>query len=375
MRLLWSSDQHVFHQITPTPHILNNLTKFLRKEHDLAKVDMVSFGGDFFERMVELPHLDTHMVFEWAKAFLHEAYKLNPAIQVTWLAGTSSHDWEQPKHFLNLAPEGMRVEYIDTLCIKTYEHLDGLTVMYVPDNMGTMTPDEIWDRALEVLQEAGLEKVDMIHFHGAFEFQLPTKVRHKAHNLERWSSIVKWCILAGHIHTPVQSGKLFTSGSFDRTRHGEEHPKGGYVVDFDLKKDTFSANFWENKNALPYVTLKVNNEITAEELIVKFHDFVKRKKLPRHSQIRVMGGNGMVVNPVLGMLSKEYPDYGIKAENEKNADEIVEEALFSTDVYNGISLTKSSLPDNILAVDSVLSGLNKHGVPNDEARKVLAEFL
>jgi hypothetical protein len=374
-RLLWSSDHHTFHQTTPTGHVLNNLTVFLRKDHDLGKVDMVTFGGDFFERMVELPHTDTHVVFDWAKTFLAYAYKANPHITIVWLAGTSSHDWEQPRHFLNLAPEGMDVRYIDTLSIVTYEHLDGLTVMYVPDNMGALTPDEIWERAVQVLNEAGLEQVDQIHFHGAFEFQLLPKLRHKCHNLERWESITKYCILAGHIHTPVQKGKLYTSGSFDRTKHGEEHPKGGYCIDFDLKTEYFEANFWENKGALPYLTMNVDSEITADDLITDIHAFIKKRNLPRHSHIRVMGGSAMVVNPVISMLSKEYPQFTLKAQNEKNEDEILEEALFSTATYNGVSLTKASLPDSVFEAPSVKEELAKHNIDPAAARAILEEFL
>lgn len=374
MRLLWSSDHHTFHQNTPTKHILKNLDVFLRKDHDLAKVDMVTFGGDFFERMVELPHQDTHTVFTWGKSFLKEAYKANPKITVVWLEGTSSHDWRQPQHFLSLAPEGMDVRYIDTLSIVKYDHLDGLTVMYVPDNMGALTPDEVWDRAIEVLNEAGLSQVDQIHFHGAFEFQLHVKARHKAHNLERWSSIVKYCILAGHIHTPVRKGKLITSGSFDRTKHGEEHPKGGYCIDFDLKTEYFEATFWENKGALPYLTLDVDQAITADDLITDIHAFIKKRKLPHNSQIRVMGGSALVVNPVISMLSKEYPYYTLKAENEKNEDELVEDALFSTAVYSGTSLTKESLPDSLFADNAVKEALAKHGISHTEARSILEEF-
>ena len=375
MRLLWSSDHHTFHQTTPTGHILNNLTTFLRKDHDLAKVDMGAFGGDFFERMVELPHKDTHIVFDWAKEFLAYAYRANPHITIVWLAGTSSHDWEQPRHFLNLAPEGMDVRYIDTLSIVTYEHLDGLTVMYVPDNMGAMTPDEIWERAVQVLNEAGLDMVDQVHFHGAFEFQLLAKMRHKCHNLERWESITRYCILAGHIHTPVRKGKLITSGSFDRTKHGEEHPKGGYCIDFDLKRKHFEAVFWENKNALPYLTMNVDPEITAGDLITDLHEFIRKRNLPRHSHIRVMGGSALVVNPVINMLSKEYPQFTIKAQNEKKEDEILDEALFSTTVYNGVSLTRSSLPDSLLNSADVVDNLLKHGITIEVAGSILEEFL
>lgn len=372
MRMLWCSDQHTVHQITPSTHILNNLTTFLRKENDLSKVDLIAFGGDWFERMIELPNVEAHVVLDWVRKFLDYAYKANPDIIVIWLEGTSSHDWGQPKHFPMLAPEGMDVRYIDTLCIQTFEKLDNMSIMFVPDNMGAITPDDVWERALGVLAESGLDTVDQIHFHGAFEFQMHTKARHKAHNLERWESIVKYCILAGHIHTPVQRGKLYTSGSFDRTRHGEEHPKGGYIIDLDLKTGEFKPVFWENKNALPYLTINVDQNIDPAELIALVHSFIDKRKLPMHSQLRIMGGASAVVNPMIAVLAKEYPQFGFKAENEKNDDEIIEEALFETKVYTGTSLTKTNMKESLRP--HVAARFAALGIPMSEAETVLEEF-
>ena len=45
---------------------------------------------------------------------------------------------------------------------------------------------------------------------------------------------------------------VHSSGSFDRNGHGEEYPKGAFVVDLNQEKKTFKAEFWENKKALPY---------------------------------------------------------------------------------------------------------------------------
>jgi hypothetical protein len=278
MRMLWSSDHHTLHANTPTAHVLGNLDTFLFKDHDPAKVDIALFGGDFFERMVERPNPDMYRVEEWAtSAFLK--FKKHNTI-VIFLEGTSSHDMRQPAHLKFNAPEGLDFRYIDTLCIEVFPQFDNLSIMFVPDNMGTMTPDEIWEKALSVLHESGLNKVDMIAFHGAFDFQLVAQARHKAHLLERWETIVKYFILAGHIHTPVRKGKLATSGSFDRGGHGEEHPKGGYLVDVDKKADKFELTFWENKNALPYVTMMVDPAITPEQLVIDLHAFIKARKLP-----------------------------------------------------------------------------------------------
>jgi len=372
VRFLWSSDHHTLHQITPTTHILGNLSKFLWIDHDLAKVNMVVFGGDFMERVVDSPNADNFKIKDWGREFLDKAHEANPDMVVIWLEGTSSHDWGQPRHFLNLAPRGFDVRYIDTLCIQVFEQFDDLSVMYVPDNMGKMTPDDIWDLALKELKSKNMDKVDLIYFHGGFEFQLHAAARHSAHNLDRWESIAEYGIFAGHIHTPVQKGKLWTSGSFDRTAHGEEHPKGGYCVDLDKKTNKFNPVFWENKNALPYVTMKVDKETGAEQLVKDVHEFIAKKKLPLHAQLRIKGGSSEVVNPVMAVLAKDYPYLGFKSDNEVDKGILVDDTMFDSNVYVGVSLTKENLNDSLLP--EISDELEAAGISVDEAWAVLEEF-
>lgn len=372
MRFLWTSDQHTLHPTTPTPHVLANLDRFLLKENDLSKVGMVMFGGDFMERMVESPNEDMFKVKNWGRNFLHSAHDANPDLIAIWLEGTSSHDNKQPKHFVNLAPRGMDVRYIDTLSIEVFPKLDDLSIMFVPDNMGKMTPDEIWERALQVLKANDMDKVDLIFFHGGFTFQLHAAAQKNAHLLERWETIVRYGIFAGHIHKPVQKGKLYTSGSFDRDKHGEEHPKGGYVVDLDKKKNIFAPVFWENKNALPYLTMQVAGDITAEQLIKDVHTFIAARKLPPFSQIRVKGGQAEIVNPIVEVMKKDYPMIGFKAENEVEKGVSVDETLFDAKVYEGVSLTKDNLNDSLMP--EVSARFLELGIDLEEAFEVLEEF-
>lgn len=372
MRALWSSDQHTLHTNTPTRHVLGNLSTFLYKDHDLANIDVIFFGGDFFERLVERPNPDMYRVEEWAKDFLIRCKKHD--VMVIFLEGTSSHDWGQPAHFKFIAPEGLDIRYIDTLCIETYPQFDDLSVMYVPDNMGSLTPDEVWEKALQVLRAANLTQVDLIAFHGAFEFQLHPAARHKAHNLDRWESIAKFAIFAGHIHKPVQIGKLYTSGSFDRDKHGEEYPKGGYVIDLDIKTGKFNPVFWENKNALPYVTMTVASDLTPEQLVVDIHAFIKERNFPHGSHLRIKDGLAEVVNPVISVLKNEYPHLHFKSENESADKEVLlDEEMFDNTVYSGVSIVKDNIQESLLP--EIQDKLAKYSISEEEAFEVLKEFL
>jgi hypothetical protein len=245
--------------------------------------------------------------------------------------------------------------------------------MYVPDNMGSMTPQAIWELALKTLKAHGLDKVDLIFFHGGFEFQLHVNARHKAHVLALWESITVFGILSGHIHKPVKQGKLMTSGSFDRTAHGEEHPKGGLVVELDKGKNFYNPVFWENKNALPYLSIKVDADITAEQLIRTVHTFIKERTLPLRSQLRIVGGPIAIVDPVLRVLETEYPQFGFKEDSTLSKDVLIDETLYDASQFEEPALTADNLFDSLR--DEVDDTFDRLGIDMVYARGVLEEFL
>ena len=372
MRILWNSDQHTLHTTTPTAHVLANLSTFYYKAHDLAKVKLVIKGGDLMDRLVDARDKDLLKVKAWSHTFLHRCHENNVAVLL--LEGTYSHDWGQPKHLETQAPEGMDFRYVDTLRIEFYPQFDNLSILCVPDNLGGYTQDEIWDMALQELNKHKLEKVDIIAFHGAWDFQLPPQARGKhTHNPARWESICEMLILSGHIHVPAQEGKIHCSGSFDRVAHGEEHPKGAYVVDVNLKDRTFVAKFWENTKALPYVTLKVKEDITPEQLMIDLHAFIKEKHLPHHAQVRVLGGPAHVVNPILAVFEKEYPHLGFKAKNLKADDLLEDEGMYDSAQYEGVALTKENITKQLRP--EVEEKFNRLNVPLSEAEAILKEYL
>lgn len=373
MKILWSSDQHTLHRTTPTGHILGNLNKFLIKENDLTKVDFVMFGGDFNDRLVDASNNEFKKTMSWAKNFHETYYEANPKGIVIWLEGTSSHDWRQPEHYLTTAPEGMRVLYRDAICVDIFEEHKDFSILYVPDNMGTKTIDEIWELCLTALSEKGLTKVDMVALHGAFDFQLHPKVQHKGHLLERFESITKYCILAGHVHKPVSVGKLNTSGSFDRTARGEMHPKGGLIVDINQDTETYEVNFWENKDALPYVDIKISEEDKPEQIIKQFHTFIRKHNLPAFSQIAIVGGKAQIVTPIVNVLQLEYPRYGIRAENVSSKDLIIKDTIFTASKYKGVTINKENIYSSLLPL--VNEECFKLGITGEELRLTLEEFL
>jgi hypothetical protein len=371
--ILWTSDQHNIHPRTPTNHILNNMSDFYYKQHDLSKIALAIFGGDMTHRSVDAHNKEWLAVNGWMSKFSIKAAETKTIVRI--IEGTSSHDYEQPAHFVHSADKDCDFKYIDKLSVEVFDKLGGLTVMYVPDNMGKLSTDTIWEMALAELARLNLKQVDLIAFHGAFQYQLPPQAQKHTHIESRWESIAKYIILAGHIHKPSKRGKIHCSGSFDRTAHAEEHPKGGYYVEIDLKHETCIAEFRENKNALPFLTYTVDQSKTVDDLIKDIHLFITKNKMPAFSRLKLRGGRSDVITPVVNMLESEYSYLGFDVDNEKDESIVLEDDLFIADKYEGVTLNRDNLFDNLWAsMDSTVDEEDGLIFDKEEYRALFEEF-
>lgn len=341
MRLVSVSDLHTCHRRTPTSHILRNLSTLFYTDVDLNDIDLVLITGDVFDRFVDNDNPDFLLTLEWFKQFFKVCKKKN--VKVRFTEGTTLHDWSQIQHLMFSVEQGTDVNYFDTVHIETFTDLDNLTVMYVPDNMSDKTPDEIWDLALTTLAANNLKKVDLIALHGGFYWQLPEKARKHAHMEERWQTIVRYGIFSGHIHIPGSwNNIIFSNGSFDRIRHGEEHKKGCWLIDLDLHKKLLLPTFYENKNALPYLTVNVKPDDLPEHIVLTMKRLISSRNYPFGTQFRLLGGSKSVVGPIVSSLNIEYPQFGIVEKAEKD-DVVIDEELYQTKHYEGIQITKHNI--------------------------------
>lgn len=367
LNIVWSSDHHLLSLKTPTSHILNNLSNFFYKDTDLSKVDLIIFGGDFFHRLVESNNKEFILISNWVKKFLLKCKENDVIVRV--LEGTSSHDWEQPEHFEILKPKNGNVRWVSEITIEHIKELD-LNLLYVPDNMGALSPDEVWGKVVDKLVLRGLQQVDLTAFHGAFKYQLPEHISKHTHLESNYESITKYGIFAGHIHTPSKRGKIYVSGSFDRTAHGEEHPKGGYHISLNKRTNAFLPKFYVNKNALPFITIKISPLTTITELTLKLESLIS-DKLMHGARIRVKGGDAVVVNSVIGRFRETYQYYGFDIENDVQG-VTVDETLYDNSVYEGVVITKDNI-HGMLFTSDFIGG--KDGNEVEELKKILKEHL
>jgi hypothetical protein len=338
------SDVHMGHHTTPTEHIVGNLRKAFPDNAETGKLDIIWFGGDFFDRLMNLPDDNVGLLQVWIVGFLRMCGRRK--IKVRILEGTKSHDWAQNKLFVQLMEQAaidVDMKYIDTLSIEFIEDFE-ISVLYVPDDWRP-NPDDTWIEILQLLQANSLEKVDYAIVHGSFDHQLPPVVKTPKHLGERFLSIVKHYIFIGHVHIASQRDRILANGSFDRISHGEEAPKGHWRVTVG-GPDGDELNFVENKGAQLYKTINCA-ALTADEALEKLKVVAD---YPAGSFVRVEASRGDAILSNMDSLRKSYPH--IKSWSVKEVKEKDVQAKLLTDMrssFTEVNITRSNIAEMVMA--------------------------
>lgn len=374
----WSSDQHTLHKRTPTSHILNNLSNFLFND---VNTNMHIFGGDFFDDIVDAPNLDMVRVQWWIRKYFKKCIEKNINI-IRVLEGTFSHDRGQNEIFKILAPNDIDFKYITSI---TYEYIEsrGISFLYIPDNLGYLGKEnyhqKVFDLAVAELAKNNVKKVDFILMHSMFDVQAPPHLAHKFHSLVLWETLVNYAILGAHVHKPIQTGKLFTSGSFDRLAYGEEHPKGGLDIVFNSKQKLCKIDFYHNKYALPYTSIKINKETTQNELLTKVNAVLTKGYFPDNSYFKIVNGLKNVVNPIVNLLTREYPQYIFDKENYSEENIVINEDLYQDEIYQGITINKENITEILMEYINnnhfPNNSLNDPDLQIEDLKQLLSSFL
>lgn len=365
-KLFWHSDEHTLHPHTPTSHILNNIST-VRKEVGVDSIDMEVWGGDLCHDITQTSDTDFLYLQYWTRSYLLDCHERKRIVRI--FEGTFSHDRGQPKMFELLKPkESPYIRYIDKMEIEFFPQFD-IHVMYVPDNFGRKPKQEIYEEALAMIAAHGLQQVDFIFFHGAFDFQLPVMENNKDifYDAKQWSLLAKKIILSGHIHKPSHKYNIYSSGSFDRIAHGEMHPKGAYQVLFN--KDEVIPTFIENKNAMIYDTIFITPETTSLEITRLLDKYIEKNPM-NGASIRVKGGTAEIVSPVIAEYAAMYVQYNFDVAHAVEKGVQVDDVLYAPENYKGIVLDKTNLEDHLFRFMD-----NNKSTPKDVDRKYISELL
>jgi DNA repair exonuclease SbcCD nuclease subunit len=306
------SDIHLGHPNTPASYIVNNLEIAFADNAETARLDIIWFAGDVFDRLLNLSDDRAIPIRMWIARFLRLCAK--HSIKVRVLEGTPSHDWKQSRLFQTIndaAQIGCDLVYQEKLAIEYFSDL-GISVLYVPDEYRP-EPDETWQEVCALLAQHGLREVDYAIMHGAFPHQLPAMAHHGCHDPVRYLSIVRKYIFIGHVHQQSQYERILAQGSFDRLNHGDEGDKGHYrLIDNRGVVDDIITHV-KNENALLYVTIDMRG-LSMDEV------FKKLDSLPNYpvgTHLRVHCARHDVANNAYNTFRKDYPIYYWSVKTEK----------------------------------------------------------
>lgn len=361
------SDVHLGHRVMKTEHVIANLRKTFPDTDETGELDLILIPGDFFDRNLNLSDEVNYIIRPFLRDFLFMCKKRN--IKVRVLKGTPSHDWEQSKlftHINELFNIDVDVKYFNQLDI---EYIDdfGIDVLYIPDEW-RHTTKQTQNEVIALLADKHLEQVDFVVMHGSFKHQLP-KVTHdklQFHDADFYLSITRYFIFVGHIHFQSQFERILSSGSFDRSAHGEEKPKGHYRL-IVRKTNQHDIYFVENRTALKFVTLNTT-DLGSEEIYEKA--IALAEKLPNGSHIRLLSRKENSANkPTCEQLSKLYPQHNwtdkVKTAKTQNVLAMVDERKNFTKVTISatnieqllISRIKSKHPNHLERCAYLLKGI------------------
>ena len=362
------SDIHLAHPRTNTYHIIQNLRKAFPDNEETAKLDLLLFAGDVFDRLMKLPQDEVDAIQEWIGDLLRICVKHNIIVRV--LEGTPSHDWRQSKQFVNInatldVPADLK--YVETLSIEVIEKLGNLSVLYVPDEWNADASVTL-SQVRELMGIHGLDKVDIGCMHGSFDYQLPIESI-KNHDSKTYLSLVRHYIVIGHVHIRSEmSLEAFTSvilaqGSFDRLSHGEEAPKGHYRM--CISRSGNRHWFVENETARLYVTLECRNQ----SLDDVFALLVKYENSPDLSSFRLLLSRGGTVYHGIKELRKRFPQFRITTQqDELKKAEVVNLSDARPVARKPITITPTNI-NHLVAAKMAELGPDLHG---ESVQKVLA---
>lgn len=273
LKILVLSDIHLFHDKTPTAHIVNNLINTLPNNDSMSDVDMIIISGDLFDRAVSLPNINVWHAYRFVTHLVKLCEDRDIVLRV--LEGTPSHDWMQSQMLTSIVKERESKCDAKHVSILSIEHIErfGLDVLYVPDEWGNGCAST-FEEVKVLLAQRGLEKVDIAVMHGCFDYQFPINLVGKpdTHKENDYLGITEHVVVIGHYHTSSQFERIYVPGSFDRLRHNEEEPKGHLVVEL-FKDNKPKVTFIENKNAMKYITLNVTG-LTINEVLNEINNIV-----------------------------------------------------------------------------------------------------
>lgn len=313
VKIISISDVHLGHSKTLTEDTIKGMREILFKNPKLVDADLLIIGGDWTHTHLSFTDNHTRLIYTFMVVLLE--WCRDRKIKVRVLKGTPSHDWDQCEWFVRINQSGgigCDLKYFNEVCIERMDDL-GIDVLYVPDEWKD-GPEDAEKDVIRCMTELGLTKVDVSVVHGTFEHHLPEFIKTHKHSNRFYAGITRYVVLIGHIHThsivSCDNVLLATNGSFDRTAHGEEEPKGLILVEINKISSVRKLTFIENNLSTLFKTIHCHDDNL--EASLKHIEKSLEGILKGHIRLRV--GETNPLNSSVRELYAKYPALSWKKE-------------------------------------------------------------
>lgn len=218
-------------------------------------IDFIIIDGDYFDHRLFLKDEES----EYAYLMMIELIKAskNKQIKIRFVYGTESHECDQYGILSKIESEA-DIKVIHH--VQEEEIFPGVQILYLPEEH-VLDKNEYYADYLKNDQ-----KYNYVFGHGiireamkeaAVAVETGTGKRRKVpvFSTAELRRICKGQTFFGHYHVNTDMDDVFYCGSFSRWKFGEDAPKGFYSIEYNMKKDTYKAEFIENTMADVYKTI------------------------------------------------------------------------------------------------------------------------
>lgn len=363
-------DLHLGHSKVSTADTYERLHKFAFPE--IEKCNLLVFGGDYFNESIALNSDAGYYAILIMDEIIQLAMKHQFYIRV--VRGTTFHDRKQNRLFLRyskLMINGLPlIRYFDTVSVET--DLLGMDLLYIPDDLPY---DNVMDHIKEVMNKVHVPSVDLVISHGYFKHLLPIGIPREPKNTLDWNLLkpfVHGCVLNGHVHIPSVYERVVSGGSFERMQHGEEHDKGFFTIQYNLKTHSVHFDFHINTEALLFKTIRLDksSELNVELYKNKLKKILEKanKNAPLHLRIIIDDQN--LKQSLIEYTKNAYPEYNLFFTSQKisDPDEYSSEEEVDLEDAELPVITEENLPELLL---QFLEKQEDFSVSIDEIRQIL----
>lgn len=235
------------------PNLLYNEFKNMIDSID-DSFDAVIIVGDYFDTKLSLSSKHVSYAMKAFKDLVMSCIENN--IKLRMIRGTSSHDPENQLNNLATIANATNCDFRLFHTVDEEELFPEFNILYIPE--------EYMEDKNEYYKEYFNKKYTGIFGHGMFEetsFSTGNKHSMKKYpifNSEMMEELCDGPIIFGHIHKhQIIRNRIAYTGSYTRSRFGEEEDKGYIVAKYDTDSKETYFEFKVNEEATRYDTIEI----------------------------------------------------------------------------------------------------------------------